>query len=823
MGRLAVGVDVADDPRAVTPERALVFELIGPVGEFEAAARELGFEWLASQRMDGVSTASDDGEEEDDDVAADRTATTTGPAADRLYLTMPSVDALDTLLARWRSFLKGEQCPTAWKPWWSLFGYLHDVRTFSVQDRIDPSIKQYVKVLLNSDPDRPIVIEIDLWYRDDKQLRDKAVATLRELLAEVGGEMLDFVTISEIRYQAALVRVPAEIAKSLVEQRGKLAHADGVMTIRPQSFFQTTGPATTSSPTLPDLIATEAADDQSIAAIIDGYPITSHAALDGRIVVHEVDLTGAQVPVNARYHGTAMASLVVHDDLHEPQHPPEQKVVVVPVLTGAGNGHRTIESTPPGKLPIGMIYRAIQSLVVGQNGGVPAFPRVVLINHSICDEYAPFVRRPTPWAALLDYFSHKHNLLFVVSAGNIKSAFPLPSYDDTDDDIEALNPVAREAQIILAIEKAKGTRGILSPAESINSITAGALHADLAGDCPDGVIDPYPTVAMTNLGSALGPGINRSIKPDVLHHGGRLAARFSKTGDVAVHGESSQHLGQLVAAPDAASGDLRHVSRLAGTSNAAALVTRSGIRIAQAIEPVFRASGEDWHSLPTRAAILKALLTHSCEWGGVGQFLAGVYPPEEPKRHFARRETVSRFLGYGNIRPERVLTGHDKLVTLLGDDVIEPEDLHEYRVPVPSGMLDNRDLRRITITLAWSTPVLVTTADYRGVALGLVDESGKAKFWKGVQREKNQPNRQSTERGTTIHHVFEGKSLVKLATDPKGIFIGVQCRAVHPTCETAKIPYALAVSMEVAQSAKANIYAEVSQVVNVRSRVRTRT
>ncbi|CAJ0810681.1 hypothetical protein LMG18101_00960 [Ralstonia flaminis] len=735
---------------------------------------------------------------------------------------MPSKEALKTLLARWNAFLKGTEPKPEWRAWWALFGYLRDVRVFSAQDRIDPSIKRYVEALLNSDPNRPIVIEVDLWYRNDKQLQDQAVATLHALLDEVGGEMLDLVTIPEIRYQAALVRVPAQIAKSLSEQHGKLANANGVMTIRPQSFFQTTGD-TVSAPGLPDLVRTQAASNRCIAAIIDGYPIAAHAALDGKIIVHEVDLTGAQVPVSSRYHGTAMASLVAHDDLHEPKASPEQKVVIVPVLTG--NGRDSVESTPPGKLPIGMIYRAIRSLVVGLDDRPAAFPNVVLINHSICDEYAPFVKRPSPWATLLDYFSHKHRLLFIVSAGNIRSSFPMPLYDGMAEDIRTLDPLAREAQIILAIERAKGTRGLLSPAESINSITVGALHADRAGPCPAGVADPYPTLAMPNLGSAVGLGVNRSVKPDLLHHGGRLAAVFSQTAHngYAVRGESSQHLGQLVAAPDQAGGSTRQVVRLAGTSNAAALVTRTGIRIAEAIEPVFRAGGHDWLVRPTRAAILKTLLAHGCSWGSVGERLDTSYPPAEPNRRHARRETIARFLGYGGVNAERVLSGNENLVTLLADDVIEPETLHEYRVPVPSEMIGNRELRRITITLAWTTPVLVTTAEYRGVTLALVDEKGERKFWKGVQRHCDQPNSTTTERGTIIHHIFEGKKLVRLAADPKGIFIGVQCRATHPTCETAKVPYALAVSLELAQSAKGMVYTEVSNAVTVRSRLRTRT
>jgi hypothetical protein len=67
--------------------------------------------------------------------------------------------------------------------------------------------------------------------------------------------------------------------------------------------------------------------------------------------------------------------------------------------------------------------------------------------------------------------------LFIVSAGNITSSFPLETYTDLAA-FKAAPAAQREAAIILAIERSKGTRGILSPAESVNNLTVGAIHAE---------------------------------------------------------------------------------------------------------------------------------------------------------------------------------------------------------------------------------------------------------------------------------------------------------------------------------------------------------
>jgi len=663
-------------------------------------------------------------------------------------------------------------------------------------------------------------MEVDLWYRDEAEKRDEALATLLELLEEVDGELLDFCSVHEINYQAALVRVPASVARRLVDRDGALADANAIMTIRPQSLYQA-GATDGSTPQMPAMQPWQPGNEPHIAAILDGYPVQGHAALGTRVAVHEVDITGQDVPVSARRHGTAMASLVVHGDLHDPQPPLANAVVVVPVLTAATAG--AVETTPPGKLPIGMIYRAVKSLVAGLQGNPAGHPDVVLINHSICDKYAPFVRRPTPWAVLLDYLSHEHKLLFVISAGNIESSFPLPHFA-TKNDFDNAPQAVREAAILEAIEQAKGLRSVLSPAESINAITVGALHGDGAAAPPVGTIDPYPNAPMTNICSALGFGVRRGIKPDLVEFGGRQAVIVSQEpNSVAIRGIQSVHMGQMVAAPDPAGGNLQKVALTTGTSNAAALVTRAGIVIAQAVKEVYAADRLNWLKLPTRAVILKALLAHGARWGAIGQLLEDVYPPSDSKKHHRRRETITKFLGYGRPQPKLVISGDKSRITLLGADTIVHDALHEYRVPMPTAMIGTNDVRRIVITLAWSTPISVTSDTYRGVGLRIVSKKGNHKFWDGVDRTL-QPNGKSAERGTLTHLVLEGKKKVKTFVDDDGFFVGVQAYANRNQHKTAQVPYALAITLEMGQSQRsATLYAEVRAKIQQRVRPRGRT
>lgn len=404
-------INVASDPRAVIPHRALVFELIGPAEKFESAASALGFEWLATERVaegtDGVYDPS--AEEGESGPASDESS-----SAASLYLTMPTEAGLQGLLGHWKKYVAGRNpITTEEKTWWALFAYLKDVRPWSAKDRIAPVVSRYIEELLREEPDRRVIVEMDLWFRTSTTDRIYAYEALAGLIASAQAEVLDTVLIEEIQYHAVLVSIPASVARDIAERHGLLAHADGIMMIRAQGSISDI--PVSDSTEVQTLNLPVVSNKPCIGALIDGYPTAAHDYLDGRLVIIEQDVTGETTPVSARYHGTAMASLILHGDLHEEISTLDRRLAVVPVLVGA-NGK---ESIPTNKLPVGVIYRAIQALNKGTSDGSISKKQIVVVNHSICNTYAPFSGRPTPWAALLDHFGHKLNMLFVVSAGNI--------------------------------------------------------------------------------------------------------------------------------------------------------------------------------------------------------------------------------------------------------------------------------------------------------------------------------------------------------------------------------------------------------------------
>ena len=812
IGRILGGADLKDSPAEVAPDRALVFEVIGPVStvaKLIEAARGAGIDWLGED----YDLSDGDGEDEGDGDDAGDNAGQADDAQSMLYVTMPTLKGLQKVVSLWKRFSNGEEKPPgADGEWWALFKYLSDVRPWSAKDRVDPFMDRYVERMLRDRPEAPVRVEIDLWYRSDPDLRAQARIYVEALMRTIDGTLLDFATIEPIHYQAALVEISAAQARMLRQIEGPIANADRVMKVRPQSLYKPDGERTDEK----DPQAGDAAGDANparpaVAALLDGYPVENHVLLSGRLDIQEVDIAANTVPVVRRKHGTSMASLIVHGDLGQPQDAIDRALTVVPVLAAPQN--LNTECTPPDKLPVAMVYRAVTALMEGIDGKPAQGEGIVVINHSVCDSEAPYAQRPTYWAKLLDYLSHEYRLLFVVSAGNSNEPFAVDSYDEIDDFINA-DPDERQIAILSCVEKAKGKRAILSPAETMNGLTVGAVHGDSAGACPPGMTEPYdPVSGVTNLTSSLGLGINRAIKPDLIELGGRQLVRVNKD-DEGLFAFAHEHhsVGQLTAIPDPSGLANDRRGRATGTSNAAALTTRAAIRMADIAEGLFSENNESWVESPTRAVILKALLAHGCAWGQTGEILHNLYPG-----HWRRkREAVSRSLGYGQVDHDRIQDEQGHRITLLADDMIGHDTLHEYRLPIPRAMISNREIRCVTLTLAYSSPIDPVTNRYRGVLVEIVDEDGKRGFWEGLDGLKDDnksriptgPVADATRKGTLQHLVLPGKKLIKNAG--KGyISVGVQARADLAAFSKEQVPYSLAVTLEMAQPIRLDLNADV--------------
>lgn len=830
-------IQVLDDPSSLAPERALVLEIIGSPERFVNAAAKVGLEWLAeevavlrgvrsyfdpqieprsdeeAEDSDGAGLADTDEDFDfllDEDEPQDETPGT-------LYLGMPTRATFKLLRDLWDKFKTGRPAPEGFSDWWKLFGLLHVLRAWGPEDRIGDATRKRLREEKERQTADELRVEVDLWYRADAVDRERAGSDFRAVVGSVGGTILDEESIDEIRYHSALVQLPGDAVEAVVARSGPLALDDNIMTIRPQNGFRFT---------IDDLISESGEDEDeedasdeptgtAIGALLDGWPIENHTKLLNRLDVIPVEVSDSMAPVNRRFHGTAMASLILRGDLHERNSPLNRRLKVVPVLMPDG----AYETPPRDKLALGVIHRAVKELKEGLGGFDPSGPDVVIINHSICDEAFGFAGTMSAWARLLDHLAWKYRVLFVVSAGNIRDTFDVPGYP-TGADMRAATPEHRRAELIRAIDGAKSQRTIFAPAESVNALTVAAAHSDGSSlALPTSLTDPFGTVAAPILASGLGHGFNRSVKPDVMLPGGRQVAHPTEGSTLRVHGrEHADRYGQSVACPSPYGGHLDLTRRSAGTSNAAALATRVGMLIGDVLDnsPI-NASGS-WHQRPTAPCVLKALIAHGASWGDLGHEMTSVHLPTGSMPR--RKEAVSRAMGYGAVDRARVVDGGGHRVTLLAEDSIRKDQRHEWRIPLPDDFRSSVDFRRIVVTLAWLTPVFPNSAQYRAVGLNIVGSTGKTHLWEGVNRVGNQPAVGFARRGTLIHAVYEGNKRAVPFGEKGEFVINVQAVSKMPHMTRIAVPYAMAVTIEVADSINADIAASIRSRVMEQARSR---
>jgi hypothetical protein len=787
---------LSNDPASIAPERAIVFEVEGALEDFYAQARSIGLEYLGDWEDEFAPSADFFNQKKPSQLL-------TG----RIYLAMPNVQSLQELLSLWTRYKRGDRMPTGKGPWRELFSRLIDIRPWGPQDRILPETIQSWQESLRSNTGEPIRFEIELWFHETAAQRTAALGRVRGLVDAAGGTLVHHATIAEIHYDAALVDMPANAVQLLIDHQDVgLARSDEVMFLRPQSiagFEETKHEIVESSP---GVVTPDFGSARPIAALLDGLPVENHYRLVGRLSVDDPENVAAIYPVAHRYHGTEMASLILWGDLNHDEPPLSRPLHVMPVLRPAAGD---VERTPPDRLLVDVIHQAVRRIKEGDGSEPATAPDVAIINISLGDETRPFAQIMSPLGRLIDFLSWRYRVLFLISAGNILDNLPVPGFDSWTA-LENATPDEREKAILSALIAHKGTRTLLSPAESLNALTIGALHKGSAftGTLPGNRIDPFTDEGLPNVISAMGLGFKKVVKPDLLFDGGRAPIMMQASGGPLVvrpARSGAQLFGLKVACPSA-TGSINAEGHTFGTSAATALATRSAHRIYDAL--VENNDGSILSAIDSGAIplILKALLVHGAQWTDKSAMLDTLFGPQGQGAHFARRDDIARLLGYGAANVERAIECAENCATMIGTGTILPGSALLYRIPLPDGLNGVYAFRSLTVTLAWFSPVNPRHQGYRMAALD-VSSASDDKYWVADQREPLQPTDKAVVRGTIFHERRSSESAT-VFVDDGFLLLRVSCRASAGDL-AVEIPYAMAVSFEVGVNAGIEVYSEV--------------
>lgn len=814
----------------IDPQQVVVLQVAGSIEGFQNAVRGIaGMEWLG------------DFDAEIEKPAPGFLLNGSEPSEldSRLFVVASNLAQAEKLVSLWNMWLNvGEgKMSHKLKPFARAFEHLHAVRLWGPEDRVHATgvVEQWDRDLYTNDP--LIRFEAELWYRQKRDVRDSQFDKLQAQVNKAGGRCIVRRSINEIAYDGVLIELPANAVRAVVSEL-KQTQGKTILWYAGVKQFSPPGQASVDPIGEGEIVPPPkrpVPTGEPLVALLDGLPLENHASLQGRLVVDDPDGIAARYDVPERRHGTAMASLIAHGEYNGAGPALMSKIYVRPVMQpygASGSGPRQ-ERFPADMLAVDLIYRALRRMFVGEPGQPPVAPTVKVINLSLGDEARLFDNDISPWARLIDWASAEYKVLFVVSSGNpgksVEISAPAASIATLSDD-------EMRAYTLRSMSDRCNKRRLLAPAESINALTVGALHAqeNEHGD-PRFLVDLLRGGELPSPSNPVASGFGRSVKPEILVAGGRLhldrrVGQSDPAKTVFEVTNAPRQPGQQVAACDPSGNSISFAARICGSSNAAALTTR---RAAQMIERLRELQAEPGGAGLTDdrfAVILKAMLVHGASWGAFEEFYdrqivipnEAAYKDKAGKRDWRKiKSECAQFLGYGPADFDRGTICTDQRVVVLGSGELNAEKGHLYNIPLPPALNAVKVERRLTVTLAWLTPINPRHRAYRVAHLSfkvpVPTDTDKEKsqafpsFLRSIERRDVDGN--TSPRGTVQHEVIRGEDLVTI-TDGDTMPVQVNCRADAGSKIDKPVPYALLVSLETAQPLAASIYTQVKTKID---------
>ena len=814
LARDDAALELRRDPFGIAPERALVFVTAVPIGDFARAARLVGLEVLSEIELD-----------DDYDLPDDLIAEHPGTVSPTLYATMPTQDAFNRLLRLWHRYQAGHDAEHEYAPWWRLFDMLAELRPWGPDDRLSADNRIELENRLPFDDNSEVRLELEHWPTRNQDKLGQWRRETEAKIAALGGRIIDRSTIHErsFVYDAMLVGLAAGVVRDLLNNASALdglATLDGLQFVLPQTIAQSL-PAHSQ----PIDVDRDDFDDFDPASpfrvlLLDGTPIAGHRTLDGGVAIEDVhDLVDRSL-VATRRHATAMASLILRGDLDSDGHPVrDSRLLAIPLLVDTEDG----ATSPDDRLFVDLVHTALQRAFRGDD---PLVPQAFVVNFSIGVRGSNFAGRISSLARLLDWWSSEAGLLFVVSSGNV--SHDLQISDMTVGEFEDLSLPERQDLVRTAQRRHRHERTLLAPSEALNALTVGAASLDLTPppkDAAPGTVEIHADGdTLPAISSGLGLGPFRTIKPDLIGVGGHHEVRAVPAGnDLRLRTVSQSVRTGLTVATAGLGGSAKSRSR--GTSCAAALVTRSLLDTAAALTEEDGPYAGLELSRNDLALLTRALAINAGRWPDAAKALYTAENAALGGRFQQAAEEVAGHFGYGFLDPELMSEAPLHGVTLVGLGEVRKDRGTIFDMPLPSSLSGDRVHRSMLVTLTWFSPVEPARARYRLAALeaiaadgDILEDDAEDKHW-NLAMKSEPPAAALIKRGTVwsrrlMHNRVHAPEFDDGATLP----IRVQCRdasggGLDPDLD---IPFAIAVTLEVAATAEYDVRAEIRDQLLIR-------
>jgi|GEM_PF-4455149 len=765
----------------------------------------------------------DDAGQEDDDFHKTYTSTKTGITTKTniprsyLYLTMTDSQGLVELKRMWDKFKKGESQEHGFGVFKDIFEYLVDIRFWNEKDRLrDTGLEEKLTDSLEDGEDE-INVEIELWYDSKSENRSIKEQFIREKIFDLGGNFLTSAQIPAINYHSVLASIPTQAVQEFLEATNEtgIIHIDSIMFIRPQSEFNFQKPEISNESEDSDSTQIQVLEqlpiydpDEIEIAILDGVPLTKHEALDKNIILHDPDDHEDTYQADERLHCTSMASIIINGDISKKGERLHKRILCRPILISDEVGE---EATPNDKLWIDLVHRAVVSFFDYHEGQDPIAPNVKIINFSVGDKFRLFDSLMSPMAKLIDWLSNKYKVLFIISSGNHDDEVVL---ELGIDEFRQLSKPDQTKLFVDALHKKGANRRLLSPAESINSITVGSYHHDYSEpveNLPSNHIDPLDENTFPSPFNPCAMGYKKSIKPEILMPGGVVNYEFNDLydeGQITLKSLrfDTKRPGIKSATPGAMS-RLNEYCYTFGTSNATAMATRQAAKLLDSIKQM-RATERYDLSHASDALIIKALLVHGADLGSIG---TSVFEFKNDKKR-----NLARFTGHGIVNEKRIKSCLNNEATLITTGKIGINQSVQCDVPFPDCLMGRVVRKRVIVTLAWFTPINVNHRHYRGVQLRF--ESGKQ-----IQDDLKilrEMDHNQVRHGTVHHEVFTSDKATNIDKDFDTFPIKIRAKNDAANLDNGtEISYCMIVTLDTPDN-DLPIYSEVSSRLSLKDGAR---
>ena len=664
---------------AVEPEYTLVFETVGDPSGFYTAVNTLktrypNVEWI--MELSNTCPNNDDFYVLDDKGNRDDNK----QLSTKVFCILTNQQALSQILSLWNNYssnehFKFERGLTGFK---HLFSTLKDVHQWGIQERIeDTGLLEEWNEELQDDQNNTVRTQIELFYRSAKYKRDSAECRITDLISSVGGTVISSSLIPEIQYHALLAEIPRAYAQRILNREEvELVLADEVMFMKGTGQTIMVGP-TEETEDFTSLSTPTRIINEPIIALFDGMPQENHPLLSNLLLVDDPDSLSSSYPVDERIHGTSMASLILRgqtmDSIKEDIH----RIYVRPIMKSQKDWRDIVEEFIPNDfLLVDKIHECVRRLFEPVVGGVA--PSVRVINLSIGISYREYYNMISPLARLLDWLSYKYRVLFVVSAGNHSNDIELGMNFST---YAALPNDEKNKLVYNYISDNLRSLRLLSPAESMNSLTIGSVFSDNNDETPFSNMTSICADGVPSLYGSYGRGINSAVKPDILYPGGRSFIRddVTKRDNAKWVISNTGKPGIQSAYPNLSRQGLGATGYTFGTSNSAALISNKAAECYDILNDVFVSETGENVPYDYVAVMLKAMLAHGASWSELKDDCINYLNLSGRQK----KNDIHKILGYGVADVEKVKECTKNQITLIGYGDIMQNQAYIYSIPLP--------------------------------------------------------------------------------------------------------------------------------------------